>query len=172
MAERDGVALPQPMADLRQQALRRWQALAPRERRGVAIGAALIAVALVWLVAIQPAWRSLRSAPAELATLETEWRQMQRLAAESRELRDTAPVPPAQSSAALRAATERLGPQARLTQAGERATLTLNGVTGAQLGAWLVEARSAARAHVVEAQLTRGAQGYSGSIVVTLGGAA
>jgi general secretion pathway protein M len=114
----------------------------------------------------------LRSAPAELDALEAQWQQMQRLAGESRELRTAAPVPQAQSAAALRAATERLGAQAKLSQAGERATLNLSGVSGAQLGAWLVEARSAARARVVEAQLTRGPQGYSGNVVVTLGGGA
>ena len=40
------------------------------------------------------------------------------------------------------------------------------------LAAWLAEVRSAARARVVEATLTRGPQGYSGSVVVALGGAA
>ena len=169
MAERDA-ALPRPMADLRQQAMQRWQALAPRERQGVTIVLALVAVALFWLLAVQPAWRTLRTAPAEADVLEAQWQQMQRLAAESKELRAAPPVAPAQSAAALKAATERLGTQGRLTLAGERATLTLSGASGSQLGAWLVEARSAARARVVEAQLTRGPQGYSGSVVVALGG--
>jgi general secretion pathway protein M len=133
--------------------------------------AALVGLAIVWLVAVQPAWRTVRSAPAEADALEAQWQHMQRLAAESKELRATPPVPPAQSAAALRAATERLGTQGRLTLAGERATLTLSGVSGAQLGAWLVETRSAARARVVEANLTRGPQGYNGSVVVALGGA-
>jgi general secretion pathway protein M len=173
MAQRDhSAALSRPMADWRAQARERWLALAPRERYGLAIGLAIVAIALVWLVAIQPAWHTLRSAPAELDALEAQWQQMQRLAGESRELRTAAPVPQAQSAAALRAATERLGAQAKLSQAGERATLNLSGVSGAQLGAWLVEARSAARARVVEAQLTRGPQGYSGNVVVTLGGGA
>ena len=169
MAERDA-ALPPPMGDLRQQAMQRWQALAPRERQGVAIVLALVAVALFWLLAVQPAWRTLRTAPAEADALEAQWQQMQRLAAESKELRAAPPVAPAQSAAALKAATERLGTQGRLTLAGERATLTLSGASGTQLGAWLAEARSAARARVVEAQLTRSPQGYNGSVVVALGG--
>jgi general secretion pathway protein M len=169
MAERDA-ALPRPMADLREQATQRWRTLAPRERQGVSIVLALVAVTLLWLLAVQPAWRTLRTAPAEADALEAQWQQMQRLAAESKELRAAPPVAPAQSAAALKAATERLGAQGRLTLAGERATLTLSGASGSQLGAWLVEARSAARARVVEAQLTRSPQGYSGSVVVALGG--
>ena len=171
MNGRDGTALPRPADQLRAQAGERWRALAPRERQSVAIVAALVGLALVWLLAIQPALRTLRSAPAEADALEAQWQQMQRLAAESKELRAAPPVPQAQSAAALRAATERLGAQGKLTLAGDRATLTLSGASGAQLGAWLAEARSAARARVVEAQLTRGPQGYNGSVVVALGGA-
>jgi general secretion pathway protein M len=54
---------------------------------------------------------------------------------------------------------------------GERAVLTLQDVSTSQLRDWLAEARSGARARPVEARLTRAAQGYSGTLVVTLGGA-
>jgi general secretion pathway protein M len=47
--------------------------------------------------------------------------------------------------------------------------LTLNGVSGEQLRSWLAEARSGARARPVEAQLSRGPQGYTGTLVVSLG---
>ena len=60
----------------------------------------------------------------------------------------------AQAHDALRSATERLGAEkARLSLQGDRATLTLTGVTGEQLSSWLGEARSGARARPVEAQL-------------------
>jgi len=52
---------------------------------------------------------------------------------------------------------------------GDRATLKLNGVSGEALRDWLSEARSAARARAVEVTLTRNPQGYSGTVVVTLG---
>jgi general secretion pathway protein M len=130
-----------------------------------------VGVLLVWLVAVQPAWRTLREAPAQIDALDMQLQQMQRLAAESRELRATPPLPATQSMTALQAATTRLGDRARLAVTGDRATLTLNGVNGEQLRDWLFEARSAARAQPVEAQLTRGAAGYSGSVVVSVGGA-
>ena len=54
---------------------------------------------------------------------------------------------------------------------GDRAVVTLNGVAPELLQGWLGEVRSAARARPVEAQLTRGPKGYSGSLVLSLGGA-
>ncbi len=76
-----------------------------------------------------------------------------------------------QSAAALKAASERLGNRARLSLQGQRAVLTLSGVSSMQLRAWLTEARAGARARPVEAQLTRNAQGFSGSVVLSIGGA-
>ena len=52
---------------------------------------------------------------------------------------------------------------------GEREVMTLHGVGAAPLREWLSEARSAARARPVDVQLTRGAQGFSGSIVLKVG---
>jgi general secretion pathway protein M len=51
---------------------------------------------------------------------------------------------------------------------GDRASLTLNGVSPEALRGWLLEARSAARVRPVEAQLARGPQGFTGTLVVSL----
>jgi general secretion pathway protein M len=165
-----GLSAAAPFAGVREQLADRWKALAPRERRGLRIAFILLAIFVVWLIAVQPAWRSVRAAPAQLDALDLQWQQMQRLAAETRELRTAPTIAPAQASVALRSATEQLGDRARLAIVGDRATLTLTGVAGDRLTTWLAEVRTAARARPIEAQLTRGAQGYSGTIVVTLGG--
>jgi general secretion pathway protein M len=144
--------------------------MAPRERRMVGIGLGLLAFAFVWWVAVQPALGVLRSTPTQIDKLDAQLQQMQRLAAESKELRGAPAVSPEQSAAALKAATDRLGERGRLTLQGERATLTLTGVDSARLRAWLAEARSGARARPIEAQLSRGPQGYQGTLVVALGG--
>jgi general secretion pathway protein M len=52
---------------------------------------------------------------------------------------------------------------------GNRAVLTLNGVGPGALREWLAEARAGARARPVEAQLNRGPQGFSGSVVLQIG---
>jgi general secretion pathway protein M len=149
----------------------RWAALAVRDRRLLSLAAGVIALYLLFAVAVQPAWRTLRSAPAQLEALEIQLQAMQRLATEASELRATPPVNPEQASAALTAASERLGDKARLSVQGDRAVLTVSGAGTAQLSGWLAEVRSGARARPVEATLTRSGSGYSGSIVVSIGGA-
>jgi general secretion pathway protein M len=159
------------MTSLRQQAGTWWQGRTPRERQAVAVVIGVLGLFAVWSLLVQPALRTVREAPAQLDRLEAQYQQMQRIAAESGTLRGAARVSPQQAAQALKAATDRLGDRARLQMQGERATLTLNGVSPEALRAWLVEARSGARARPVDAQLQRGAQGYGGSLSVTLGGA-
>lgn len=150
----------------------RWAALAPRERLLVALAAAVVALLLVLMLAVLPAVQTLRSVPAQIDALDVQLQEMQRLAVEATELRATPPVDAAASAAALQAASARLGDSARLSLQGERAVLTLSGVGTEQLRGWLAEVRSGARARPVEANLSRGAGGYSGTIVVALGGGA
>jgi len=149
--------------------LARWHAFTPRDRSLLGLTAAVLGLFLVWTLAVQPAWRTLASAPAELDTLDAQLQTMQRLATESAELRASPPVPPQQAVAALQAATEQLGEQGKLTLQGDRAVLTLNQVGTAALNEWLVAARAGARARPLEATLTRAAVGYSGTVVVAFG---
>ena len=149
----------------------RWRALPPRERRLLGLAVALLTLYLLWVLALQPAVRTLASAPAELDALELQLQGMQRLATEAAELRAAPPVSLQQASAALTAATERLGDRGKLTLQGDRAVLALNGVGTTALSDWLAEARSGARARPVEATLTRATQGYNGTLVLAIGGA-
>jgi len=150
----------------------RWAALAPRERRALALAAAVLGAYLLWALAVAPAARTLRSAPAQADALDAQWQQMQAQAAEAARLRAVPPVPLDQAQQALAAATERLGAPGKLSLQGERALLTLKGASGAQLSAWLAEARAGARARVVEAALTQSAPGlYDGSLTLALGAA-
>lgn len=161
-----------PAAQLRQalaQAQAHWQALGERERLALGGVGALLGLLLAWSLLLAPALRTLRTAPVELEKLELELQQMQAQAQEARVLRAAPEVPPAQAQAALAASVEHLGSSARLNLTGDRAVVTLNGITPEKLQTWLAEVRSAARARPVEAQLTRGSQGYAGTLVLTLG---
>jgi len=166
-----GNGFPAQIAQARAQALERWQALGERERFAVATVGVLLGLLLAWSVLLAPALRTLKTAPAELEKLELQLQQMQAQAQEARALRAAPTVPPAQAQAALTASVQHLGPAARLNLTGDRAIVTLTGVAPEMLQGWLGEVRSAARARPVEAQLTRGPKGYSGSLVLTLGGA-
>lgn len=149
-----------------------WASLAQRERRLLLLGGTVLVVYAVFALTVQPAWRTLSRAPQQQAEVDAQLQAMQRLAAEAQELRAMPPVNPEQSAAALKSASERLGDKAKLSLQGDRAVLTLTGVGTEQLKGWLAEVRSGARARPVEATLTRGANGYSGSIVVAIGGGA
>lgn len=148
-----------------------WQGLAARERQLLAWGGVILALGLLWWVALQPALRTLAQAPSEHERLDAQLQQMQREAAEAQQLRALPPLPPEQAAAALRAATDRLGTKARLLLQGERATVTFTGVGSAALRDWLGEARAGARARPVEANLTRGPDGFNGSVILALGAA-
>jgi general secretion pathway protein M len=160
-----------PATGLRGEAEAFWRGRAPRERAALAMLAVAVVLVLVWLVGVQPAWRILRAAPAELDALDRQLQQLQATAAEVKSLRSIAPVSSPQAAVALKAATDRLGDHARLSMQGDRASIIFTGIDAEALRAWLTEVRSAARARPTEASLSRAANGYSGSMVVTLGGA-
>ncbi len=149
----------------------RWAALPERERRLASLAGLALLLFLTWLVAVQPALRTLATAPAQRDAVEVQWQAMQKRAAEAAELRGATPMSPEQSLAALKSATERLGDKARLSVQGDRVVLTLTNVGTSELRDWLAAARSGARARPVEATLSRAANGYSGTLIVAIGGA-
>lgn len=157
----DGAALS-GLADARN----RWHKLAPRERMMVSVAAAVVGAALLYALAISPALTTAREAPARMAALDAQLQSMQSMALESKELRGAPRMAVTQATAALKASTDSLGAAGRLSVVGDRATLTLTNASGDQLRRWLLDARTTARVRPVEATLTRGSGGFSGSVVV------
>jgi general secretion pathway protein M len=170
MANPSALALPAAWATHSAALRARWRAQSMRDRRLLALIGVILAAGLLWWLAIQPAWRTVRDAPARIVALQAQQQRMRALATEASELRAAPVLAIEQSSQALKAASDRLGKNGRLSLQGDRAVLTLTGASSEQLREWLAEARSGARAQPVEAQLSRTAQGYSGSIVLALGG--
>jgi general secretion pathway protein M len=146
-----------------------WRARPVRDRIALIAMGLVIGVFIVWSLFVAPAFSTLRSAPAQLESLDTQLLQMRGMAAEVRELRNTTPIAAAQAGVAIKAAVERQGDKVRLSLQNERALLTLQGASPEQLRALLVEARSAARARPLEAQLARGPAGFTGTLVFGLG---
>ena len=134
----------------------RWQALAPREQRLLLAASALVALALLWWLALAPALHTLRTAPARHASLDAQLHTMQALRAEAQQLQAAPATGRGDAAGALRTAlAQRLGNTAQLNLVGDRATITLKGAPADALGQWLAQARSNARAAPVEARLTR-----------------
>ena len=148
----------------------RWTTLAARERAGLTAAVAVIGLLLLWSVAIQPAWRTLREAPVRIDQQGVQLQQLQGLAVETAELRTIAPVSSAQASAALQGTMTRFDGRATLQWQGDIASVAVDGLSGDELRDWLAEVRSAARLRATEVQLTRGVQGYTGTLVLSPGG--
>jgi general secretion pathway protein M len=155
---------------LRERAGAAWRARPPRDRLALTVMASVLGAFLIWILLVAPAVTTLRSAPAQLDALDAQLLQMRGMAAEVRDLRNATPVPAAQAGLAIKAAAERQGDKVRLSLQNERALLTLQNASPEQLRALLVEARSAARARPLEANLSRGPTGFTGTLVLSLGG--
>ena len=136
----------------------RWRALAPREQNLVLAAGAVVALALLWWLAIAPAMATLRAAPARHAALDAQIQHMLRLQTEAQQLQSAPKTGPGDAVGALRAAlTQQLGKTAQLNVADDRATITLKGAPADALAQWLAQARSNARTTPLEARLTRSA---------------
>jgi len=138
----------------------RWASLDLRERRMVAIAAGLVALALLWWIALAPALRTLAAARAEHARLDAQLQQMATLQNRAKALQAQ---PRLNRDDALRAletsVRQSLGSNAQLmTASGDgAATITLRAVPADALAQWLSQARGNAHAVPREAHLTRAA---------------
>jgi general secretion pathway protein M len=148
----------------------RWTGLAPRERALVGGAGALVAIALLWWLALAPALGTLRSAEAQHRTLDNQLQHMRRLQAQAKAMqaqpRQNQDEAMRQLEAAIR---QQLGVSARYSIAGERVTITLANTPAPALAQWLTQVRTNARAIPGEARLTRNAAGgWDGTLVLTL----
>lgn len=152
----------------------RWKALAPREQNLVLAAGGIVALALVWWVALAPALATLRQAPDLHRKLDLQLQHMQRLQAEAQQLQAQPQTSPSDAVGALRTAlTQRLGTAAQMNVLGDRVTVTLKAAPADATAEWLALARTNARAVTVEARLTRSnAAAPSNTGPATLGNAA
>ena len=156
---------------MKAEALRaRWAGLAPREQMLAAGAAALVALALVWWVAIGPAVGTLRSAESQHRTLDAQLLQMRRLQAQARAMQAQPKIGQEEAMRQLEATIrQQLGTSARYAIAGDRVTITLANTPAQALAQWLAQVRTNARAIPGEAKLARNATGgWDGSLVLTL----
>lgn len=136
----------------------RWAQLADRERRLVVIAITLVAVAALWWLGLAPALTSLRSADARHRQIDTQLQQMHALQTQAKTLQAQPRLSYDETLRALETSVKQgLGPTARLQVAGERATVTLKGISAETLAQWLAQARVNARATPSEAHLMRNA---------------
>ncbi len=147
-----------------------WARLVPREQRLVAGAAGLVALALLWWLALAPPLAVVRTAESQHRALDAQLQRMLGLQAQAQALQSQ-PRQTADEASRLLEATVRqqLGTAARMTIAGERVTVTLAGAAPAAVGQWLTQARTNARVLPVEARLVRTPAGlWDGTLVLAL----
>lgn len=137
----------------------RWATLEARERRMVVAAVTLVALALLWWIALAPALRTLAAAPAEHAQLDAQLQQMATLQNRAKALQSQPRLNRDDAMRALESSVrDGLGANnAQLMTAGGdgAATVSLRSVPAGTIAQWLSQARGNAHAVPREAHLTR-----------------
>jgi general secretion pathway protein M len=132
-----------------------WAARAPRERTILGIGAAVVALALVQLLLVDPALSGRKKLNRDLPTLRQQLAQLQALAKEAAALSVSSPAAlPAVSRESIEAALTRGGltPQS-VTLNGNVAQVKLSSASFSGLLSWLDEVQQDARLAVLDANI-------------------
>lgn len=158
-----------PMAALQA----RWARLDARERRLTLLGASVVALALLWWVALAPALHTLRSAPQQHQRLDAQLERMRQLQAQAQALQNRPRVNQADAVRALeQSVREQLGASTQLQINGSQASLTLKNLPAPALASWLSQVRGSAHASVTQARLMRDSAAtppsWSGTLVLAL----
>jgi len=138
-----------------------WTSLSLRERAAVLAAAGLVFMALLILVAIEPAWRTRARLSAELPRLQAEAAEVRALALEAKRLKGRALT--IESPEQTRAAVARLLAEKRLEstlrEAEGRLVYSVKRADAAAWVGWLNEVSSALPLRVASAQVTRAGPG-------------
>ena len=156
------------LTQFRAQALVRWQALSPREQRGVSVLGALLAVLLLWSVAVAPALHTLRDSDNRRTQIGLQQAHMIALQNQAQALQARTPLSRDEALRTLQGLTP--GPQIQLNVQGERISAQLKAVPAPVLANWLTQARTQAQALPLEAHLTRANTTTSSSAAVVWDG--
>jgi len=138
---------------LRAQAQARWQALSPREQRGLSVVGALVGVVLFWSVAIAPALNTLRDSENRRTQISQQQAQMLALQTQAQALQTRTPLSRDEALRSLQSLSA--GTAIQLNVQGDRVSVQLKAVPAPILANWLTQARAQAQALPVEAHLTR-----------------
>lgn len=141
------------MKALRARTQARWQALSPREQRGISVLGALLGMLLFWSIAIAPALNTLRDSDNRRAQIGQQQAHMLALQNQAQALQTRTPLSRDEALRNLQSLSA--GSQIQMNVQGDRVSVQLKAVPAPTLANWLAQARSQAQALPVEAHLTR-----------------
>ncbi len=137
-----------------------WSEREVRERKILAIGAAAVGLALIYLVGIAPAFTGTSRLQKELPELRQQALSLQALSQQALALGSNAQAPAVMSTReSVEAALARKGLKAQsVVVTGDLVRLQLNNVSFAAMLEWLDEMQKSARLSVIESSFTAQAQ--------------
>ena len=136
-----------------------WQGLSRRERTMTAVGAALVLVALLYLVAIEPAWKARARLAAELPKLRAQAAEVDSLAQEAGRLKGAGVG--AESAAAAKTALEQSASRGNLGAVRiavvdeRRLSANAKAVPAWQWLAWLEQTSRESRLRIAHVKMSR-----------------
>ena len=146
-----------------------WQAATRREQQWLLAALAVVALALLWWLALAPAWGVYKTADAQSRALTTQLQQMQQLQQQARRLLALPTLNATEARRALDASLPTLQGAAQLTPQMDRMLVTLKGASAQPMAQWLAAVRQNAHLVPTEAHLKRNASGsWDGSVVFVL----
>ncbi|THU03758.1 type II secretion system protein M [Lampropedia puyangensis] len=163
----------------------KWSHLQARERTLVALATTVVGFALLWLIAIAPAWKTYTSYTSNRQTIERQVQQMQAMRQYALQMQthlDSSTSGGNQSTTgmvnAIHSSAQRLlGSTSSTPLTGDRVTVRFQNVPAAQLLQWLQQVRESTRAQAAQVQLNRAsasttdtadATRWSGHVVLAL----
>lgn len=147
----------------------KWQAASKREQALLLWALGVVAMALLWWLALAPALAVHKTADASARALETQLQHMQRLQAQARALQALPTLDAPETRRALEASLAMLAGAAQLSVQMDRVVFTLKGAPASRLALWLGGVRQNAHLVPTEAHLKRnGADAWDGSVVFVL----
>lgn len=149
----------------------RWQGASEPEKRSLSAALVVLALALVWWLALAPALAVWRTANAQRSALDTQLEHMRSLQAQARALQALPKLNATDARRALEESLKPLGSAAQMSAQVDRLTVTLKGVSAPALAQWLSSSRQNAHWVPSEAHLKRvnvGTDAWDGSVVFSL----
>jgi general secretion pathway protein M len=146
-----------------------WASLPDRDKALIKAALILVLALLLWLVALSPALRTIRSFDAKHKAQEMQLQRMLNLQAQAQSMQNLPRVSQAAAVTALEASIDQtFGNRAEIVFSGGNATVNVRGVSPEDLAKWLANVRANARTVAIQARLTRTNAGWNGSFQMVL----
>jgi general secretion pathway protein M len=141
----------------------RWQALSSSEQRSLSALAWVLCLALVYSVALSPAWQTLKHSQAQREQLSQQLAQMQALQAQAQAMQQRTPLSRDEALRTLQSLSNAAGSGLQITVQGERVSVQVKALPASALAQWLGLVRTQAQCLPVEAHLNQASSASPGA---------